>query len=404
MSATSATQHIALNVNGVKQLRLHVDDAGDGIDYDHADWAAARVTAAPPVIVLATPSNLSALVAGANQINLTWTDNGSNESGFLIERSTDGVNFTQIASVGPTQTNYPDNNVKAGQAYIYRVRATANGALSGYSNTDSAATPALPAQTYLSDLPWVSASAGWGTVQKDLSIKGTPITLRKVVYPKGIGTHAVSSIVYNLNGQYSSFVADVGVDDDTKGQGAVDFQVIGDGKILFDSGVLTGTSAVKHINVSIAGIKQLTLVANNGVAGSIDYDHADWAGAMVTTSPVVTTLKTAALVSNSKLPVSPTNLAAAALAPKQVKLTWTDNSKNETSFVIERKTANGRWIKIASAKANAMTFVDKTAKPGMTYAYRIRAHNRYGYSAYSNIVNIKTPLVKTLLQSPTTLF
>ena len=31
--------------------------------------------------------------------------------------------------------------------------------------------------------------------------------------------------------------------------------------------------------MSVAGVQQLTLIANNGVAGSIDFDHSDWAGA-----------------------------------------------------------------------------------------------------------------------------
>jgi hypothetical protein len=35
----------------------------------------------------------------------------------------------------------------------------------------------------------------------------------------------------------------------------------------------------QSLNLSVVGVQNLTLVANNGVAGSIDYDHADWAGA-----------------------------------------------------------------------------------------------------------------------------
>ena len=35
---------------------------------------------------------------------------------------------------------------------------------------------------------------------------------------------------------------------------------------------------VVNINVSVVGVQQLTLAATNGVAGSINYDHADWAG------------------------------------------------------------------------------------------------------------------------------
>ena len=101
-------------------------------------------------------------------------------------------------------------------------------------------------------------------------------------YAKGIGTHAASTIVYNLAGAYTSFISTVGIDDEEigKGTGEVEFQVYGDGTLLFDSGVLSnGQSA--NINVSVAGVKTLTLVASNGIPNDIDYDHADWAGARV---------------------------------------------------------------------------------------------------------------------------
>src|SRR5207245_10429447 len=54
----------------------------------------------------AAPSNLSAVAVSASQINLTWTDNSSGETGVLVERSTDGTTFTQIASLVPTAPSY----------------------------------------------------------------------------------------------------------------------------------------------------------------------------------------------------------------------------------------------------------------------------------------------------------
>jgi hypothetical protein len=48
--------------------------------------------------------------------------------------------------------------------------------------------------------------------------------------------------------------------------------------VLFDIGVLNGKSPVVHVNVSLAGVKQLTLMALNGVT-NWNSDHADWAGA-----------------------------------------------------------------------------------------------------------------------------
>jgi hypothetical protein len=46
MLQTSATKSINVSVAGVLQLRLRVDNGGNNIDYDHADWAGARVISA----------------------------------------------------------------------------------------------------------------------------------------------------------------------------------------------------------------------------------------------------------------------------------------------------------------------------------------------------------------------
>ncbi len=45
------------------------------------------------------PTNLAAFVISALQINLSWTDASTNEDGFKVERSLDGINFSQIAQV-----------------------------------------------------------------------------------------------------------------------------------------------------------------------------------------------------------------------------------------------------------------------------------------------------------------
>ena len=132
----------------------------------------------------------------------------------------------------------------------------------------------------MSNLTAISSTVGYGTIQMNKSILGNPLTLDAVVYASGIGTHAASTISYNIAGKYTNFLSTVGIDqeEDGKGNGYVDFQVFGDGVLLFDSGVLTNDQ-IANIDVSVVGVQTLTLVANNGVANDIDYDHADWANA-----------------------------------------------------------------------------------------------------------------------------
>lgn len=95
------------------------------------------VDVAPPN----APTALTASAASASQINLSWTDNSTDESGFYIERSTDGANYTQIASVGANVRTYSNTGLARNTAYYYRVRAYKTGANSAYSNAASATTP-----------------------------------------------------------------------------------------------------------------------------------------------------------------------------------------------------------------------------------------------------------------------
>src|SRR5690606_26388814 len=112
--------------------------------------------------------------------------------------------------------------------------------------------------TYVSDVNWVSATAGFGAVRKDQSSSGNAIRLDGVTYAKGIGTHAISDIVYNLNGNYSRFVSDVGVDDHvTHANASIVFQVWADGVIVYDSGVMHATTATQKVDIGVAGVNQL---------------------------------------------------------------------------------------------------------------------------------------------------
>lgn len=97
---------------------------------------ASATTLVPP----AAPSALSATAASASQVNLAWTDNSGNETGFKIERSTDNLTFAQIATVGAGVKTYAVTGLTATTAYYFRVRAYNSAGDSAYSNTASAST------------------------------------------------------------------------------------------------------------------------------------------------------------------------------------------------------------------------------------------------------------------------
>lgn len=98
----------------------------------------ATVTIVVPVP--AAPTTLKLTAISRSQINLSWLDKSGNESGFLIERSLDGINFTQIAMVGPNVQTWAATGLLANTRYYFRVRAWNSGGNSAYSNTASVKT------------------------------------------------------------------------------------------------------------------------------------------------------------------------------------------------------------------------------------------------------------------------
>jgi hypothetical protein len=94
----------------------------------------------------AAPSTLAATLQAGPVIRLTWKDNSNNESGFTLQRSTDGVNFNVGISLPANTVSYNDT-VTAGAAnvtYTYRVVAVNFVGPSLPSNTASVIVPAMP--------------------------------------------------------------------------------------------------------------------------------------------------------------------------------------------------------------------------------------------------------------------
>jgi fibronectin type 3 domain-containing protein len=96
---------------------------------------------------LLAPTNLAASAVG-NNINLTWTDKDASATGFVVLRSTDGVNFSQLTTLtGTTVQSYADTTATAGTKYYYQVQATATGFTSASSNTVNFTIAAPPPST-----------------------------------------------------------------------------------------------------------------------------------------------------------------------------------------------------------------------------------------------------------------
>jgi hypothetical protein len=130
-----------------------------------------------------------------------------------------------------------------------------------------------------------SAHQDWGSLQLNKAVAATPLSIAGRTFAHGLGTHARSEIVYTLDGEYQHLHAWVGVDDNLKQhpeapKASVVFQVLGDRKVLFDSGVMRMGDPAKEVNVPVKEVAELVLVVGDGGDG-ITCDHADWAEAVL---------------------------------------------------------------------------------------------------------------------------
>ena len=103
----------------------------------------------------AAPTNLTAIPQAGPQVSLTWRDNATNETGFVVERCTvvppaiTCSNFAQIAAPGPRNNTgnvtYVDTAVAFGNSYLYQVKAFNAGGSSAYvTMLNPVAVPAIP--------------------------------------------------------------------------------------------------------------------------------------------------------------------------------------------------------------------------------------------------------------------
>lgn len=136
---------------------------------------------------------------------------------------------------------------------------------------------------YLSDLT-PSSQNGYAIVHNDLSFDSTALTLDGIVYPKGLGMHAISEVTYNISGfNYSNFSAQIGVDDAIYENtfASVIFKVFKDNTLAYTSPIMRALDSTIPISIDVLNVNELRLVVEN--AGDFIWaDHANWADAKLT--------------------------------------------------------------------------------------------------------------------------
>lgn len=222
--------------------------------------------------------------------------------GWHIKIQVGGAHKTRPFAVG----NYVDTlSVASWQPGFHDVRIFVydlNGSLRAsqvYSVFESQKGAFVP----LTELPLISKRQSWGELQQNTSTNQNTLSINGALFGAGIGTHAYAVLEYDLGGKYSRFSAIWGHDDEEPNGDGLQFEVLGDGKVLWQSdplhaplacatktcakgcekmeGIKTKTSDTADINVS--GVHTLTIRVDSLTNNASD--HADIANPVLVRAP-----------------------------------------------------------------------------------------------------------------------
>ncbi len=271
----------------------------------------------------------------SNSLVLGWGDASSNESGFIVEQSTNGTAYREISRLPANSRQLNVSSLSAGTSYYYRVKSyNSNGSttssvtrvrtLSAPTNTPSA--PSTPSWITASALSSSSLKVTWG----DVSSNETGFIIQR-----------------SVDNSHFSEIARVGSNVTS----------------YSDSGLNAGTRYYYKVS---------------------SYNSA---GANATTSAAATTTNSNPTLSR---PVSPAWTNSTASSSSAGTLTWGDASNNESGFIIERSTNGSSYSELARVGANTTQYAISNLGPSTRYYFRVTSYNSAGNSHASAVTSFTT--------------
>lgn len=128
LNAADSTDGNTITLSGYTNLEVYINDL---------------INTVPPSFVY-HPTGLADTVISHEQIDLSWQDNTTDETAFILERSTDNITFAPIDTLPPNTTTYSDTGLTANSNYFYRIKAATLTDTSAYSPVTAASTPPVP--------------------------------------------------------------------------------------------------------------------------------------------------------------------------------------------------------------------------------------------------------------------
>jgi titin len=286
------------------------------------------------------PSNLKAVQSGSQAV-VSWTDNAANETGFALERSTDGVNFTVLAtpnmSNGTGTVSYTDTTVQPG-TYTYRVKALNGTLTSSYSNLANVTIISVP-----------PANAPAAPTNLSATLQSGPII--NLSWRDNASNETGFTVERATNGGVYTVIANPGRKNNT---GTVTYT---------DSTVQTGNSYTYRVK------------AMNGTVSSA-YSNAT----STISVPIIPSAPTGLQVSASRSGGNAT-----------VTLNWSKPSGSITSYVVQYATNSTFTQNVATSTVTTTTFVKSGLNRNKTYYLRVQTVNQSGSSPWANSVSVITP-------------
>lgn len=274
----------------------------------------------------ATPASIGASVNGG-AVTVTWVDASTDESAFIVERSTSGGTFAVVATVGANISCYVDTAVAEGVVYGYRVSA---------SNALGTSVPTSTASVLVPVTVPVPAS-GLSAVATTTSVTVTWTD------------NATNETSYRL-----------------------ERSVNGGSYLLW---IVLGSNTTSYVDTAVtAGNTYSYRVV---AANSAGYSVASNTGSATVPVPML-------------VPAAPSSLACSSVTRNSIAVTWKDNASNETGFHVELSTNGSTWTRVATLGANVTGYTTTGLRSNTSYYFRVRAYNNTGSSAYTTTLTAKT--------------
>jgi fibronectin type 3 domain-containing protein len=352
---------------------------------------------------LSDPTNLAATVISNSQVDLSWTDNSTIETGFAIERSSDGgVSFAPLAQVNANVTAYSDTTVADGQSYVYRIKAID---LTSSSNwlTSNAVTTTLNAPTALQaienadgtvHLSWQDSSAGTSGFRVEISPDGigfasTGLTGASVMAFDDQGAQVEQTWYYRIVpfNAAGDGPATAPLLVHTAPAAPVGLQVLGEGPTMFELIWSPLSGAATHLLV------QDRLAGTNGAFVTLDTLTADQISDLVTLGPDGSPLApntayeyrllaqnadgTLSIESNhatgSTGLINPENVTAQAMSATSALLSWEPDSGAATHYNVYISTSASDYTLYSATYQQASTLVLPDLLPATHYWLKVTA-------------------------------